>query len=309
MPTISGTVYDDTGAPAAGRKVRAYQRDTGALLGEVSTGTGSVIPGDPDFDKVSLLLHFDGANGSTVFTDKSASPKTFTAAGTAQISTAQSVFGGASIRLDGSAGHIYSSNIAGARLTSGDFVIECRFRPDAVTGTQCLISQRTTTPAAKGWGIFLNASGQVFMQGNTGTPSFVITPTGTYVANAWHSLTVEKFGSTTKIYVGGVEKGSASFGWDVDTTSVFSIGYERQLSQYPFAGYIDELRITDGVARYKGAFTPAAAPFYDVAEIAATPAGSYTIDTGGFTGEVQRVVLDDVAGTVYNDLIDRVIVS
>ena len=36
------------------------------------------------------------------------------------------------------------------------------------------------------------------------------------------------------------------------------------------------------------------------------PEGEYLIDCGGYTGEVQRIVLDDAAGTLYNDIIDRV---
>ena len=46
------------------------------------------VPVDPVFNNVSLLLHGNGTNGSTTITDSSPSPKTVTAAGNAQISTA-----------------------------------------------------------------------------------------------------------------------------------------------------------------------------------------------------------------------------
>ena len=58
-------------------------------------------PPDPDFANVSLLLHGDGTNGSTTIVDSSSSSKTVTAVGDAQISTAQSKFGGSSIYFDG----------------------------------------------------------------------------------------------------------------------------------------------------------------------------------------------------------------
>jgi hypothetical protein len=45
---------------------------------------------------VSFLLHMDGTNGSTTFTDSGPNGLTVGAYGNAQISTAQSVFGGAS---------------------------------------------------------------------------------------------------------------------------------------------------------------------------------------------------------------------
>lgn len=41
MPVISGTVFDDTGNPVAGRIVRAYRRDTGELLVETLTSDGT----------------------------------------------------------------------------------------------------------------------------------------------------------------------------------------------------------------------------------------------------------------------------
>ena len=64
--------------------------------------TGSQpVPVDPLFNNVSLLLHGDGTNGFTTITDSSPTPKTVTAVGNAQISTAQSKFGGAVLRLMG----------------------------------------------------------------------------------------------------------------------------------------------------------------------------------------------------------------
>jgi hypothetical protein len=63
-------------------------------------------PTDPYFSNVSLLLHGDGANGSTTIVDSSPSPKTVTAVGNAQISTAQSKFGGSSLAFDGSGDYL-----------------------------------------------------------------------------------------------------------------------------------------------------------------------------------------------------------
>ena len=55
---------------------------------------------------VKVLLHFNGSNESQVFTDSSPSPHTFSAVGNAQISTAQSKFGGSSYLGDGNGDYI-----------------------------------------------------------------------------------------------------------------------------------------------------------------------------------------------------------
>jgi len=70
-----------------------------------------------DFSNVTLLLNFDGANASTVFTDSSGYARTVTPYNTAAISTAQSKFGGSSALFD-SHGYLLPSHTAGDECTS-----------------------------------------------------------------------------------------------------------------------------------------------------------------------------------------------
>jgi hypothetical protein len=85
------------------------------------------VPVDPVFNNVSLLLHGNGTNGSTTITDNSPSPKTVTAVGNAQISTAQSKFGGASIAFDGSGDYLTVLNSSQFNFGVDDFTIEAWF--------------------------------------------------------------------------------------------------------------------------------------------------------------------------------------
>ena len=79
---------------------------------------------DPNIASVSLLLSGNGINGSTSIIDSSPSPKTVTAFGNAQISTAQSKFGGASIAFDGVSDYLTVASSAGLTFGTGDFTIE-----------------------------------------------------------------------------------------------------------------------------------------------------------------------------------------
>ena len=77
------------------------------------------MAGDSSYASVSLLLHGDGADGSTTFTDNSPTPKTMTVVGNAKISTAQSKFGGAAMYFAASTDHVYAGSSTGFELGFG----------------------------------------------------------------------------------------------------------------------------------------------------------------------------------------------
>ena len=73
----------------------AYRkRQQGFIMNPFRFG-GAPAPTDPDYANVSLLLHMDGTDGSTTFTDNSPIGHTVTAVSNAQINTARDKFGGA----------------------------------------------------------------------------------------------------------------------------------------------------------------------------------------------------------------------
>jgi hypothetical protein len=69
---------------------------TPALLGVVAYRRSS---GDPDFSSVSLLLHFEGANGSTTVTDSSSYADHKSCNANQSISISQSRFGASSLNI------------------------------------------------------------------------------------------------------------------------------------------------------------------------------------------------------------------
>lgn len=186
---------------------------------------------------LGLLCHFDGVDGSTPTIDYTPVSRTWNVSGDAAISTAQSVPGGASLRLNG--GHLWLPNQEDMRLL-GDFTIFMQFRADSLH-TGALIVQRTTT---SGWGVFISAAGEIFLQGTLGSPTFLISPAGVYAAGAWTRLRIARQSGTLRIWVGTTlvaTGGSEIVSWEADTTSPLSVGYQRPGSQYQLDGYIDEL--------------------------------------------------------------------
>ena len=88
-----------------------------------------------------LLMHMDGTNGGTTFTDSSTTPHTVTANGGANTSTAQFKFGTASCHMDGTGDYLTIPDSPDWNL-DGDYTIEMWIRPAAVNaGTRFIIHQ------------------------------------------------------------------------------------------------------------------------------------------------------------------------
>lgn len=225
---------------------------------EIEDGGGVV--GDSSFANVSLLLHMNGANGSTSFADSSQTPKTVTAFGNAQISTAQSKFGAASGLFDGSGDYLSSPHSADFSIQNTNFTIECWVRRSASGVLHYLLSKRPSSATLNGWEWRINATNalQFF---HTGGSSLI--SSGTVPSGQWVHLATVRNGATVTHYIDGVASGSATFTNGTENTAdTLKVGVDSTLAG-GFNGYIDDLRITKGVARYTANFTPPAAEFWD----------------------------------------------
>jgi len=294
MAYIAGTVLDDTGAAVGGRTVRAYRRDTGALLGS-TTSASSAVTMDSSFSSVALLLHGNDSNGSTTIVDSSASARTVTANG-ATISTAQSKFGGASMYFNGSSHTATIPYSTDFDAGSGDITIEAWVRKDS-TADRCIVSARSG--ANINYHLFAGSVVALDTIPSGGISSIV--GTTSFSTNTWHHVAATKSGNTWRIFLDGNLEGSATVSGTYTATSA-PLVVGASSSNYFFDGYIDDLRITKGVARYTASFTPPTAAFPDTPIDLAT--GDYYIQTA-YTGEVNVVCLDDSGGTTHNDRILR----
>jgi hypothetical protein len=76
-------------------------------------------------------------------------------------------------------------------------------------------------------------------------------------ADTWHHVAFARQGSTGRLFLNGTLEGSTtSFSTNLNARAV--IGSEESLG-YPFKGYMSDVRITKGLARYTSNFTPPAA--------------------------------------------------
>ena len=220
---------------------------------------------------VSLLLHGDGTNGSTTIIDSSPSPKTVTAVGNAQISTAQSKFGGASIAFDGAGDYLTVPDGAAFEYGSGNFTAEAWVYPGASPNQPIIMGQWDGVGGGTGlsWIIALSNDSSRnlrFLVSTDGSGAVTDSVSSSPLTlNAWNHVALVRSGDVFTAYLNGtsavsytISAGASLF----NATNVITIGASSTATQ-PFNGYIDDLRITKGVARYTANFTPPTAAFPD----------------------------------------------
>jgi hypothetical protein len=220
-----------------------------------------VGPTDPDFANVSLLLHGDGTNGSTTILDNSPSPKTVTAYGNAQISTAQSKFGGASIAFDGSGDYLTVPSSADFNFGLDDYTKELWVRFNNVGTSQTIAARYQVWPSAVHFYLARTSTSKINYRAGNGTP-INLSSVSSVVANVWYHVAITCSSGTTRLFLDGQLEASTSATASLTSTQPMGIGYELRGSEF-LNGYIDEFRITKGVARYQSAFPPPTAPFPD----------------------------------------------
>ena len=219
---------------------------------------------DPHFSKVALLLHCDGADGSTLFTDSSRAPKAVTANGNAKISTAQSKFGGASLKSTSTSCLVSVPDSQDFDFGNGDFTIEFWLNPTSVTEWATYIDKRTSGAMYSPFVIQRNSTDQIirFLASYTGDVWGVSISVAHPPLNVFTHIAFVRHAGVFKAFIGGVLSGSIDGGVNslLKNTATLNIAADGA-NLYGFIGHLDDLRITKGVARYTADFTPPTEPF------------------------------------------------
>jgi len=218
-------------------------------------------PKDPYYPSVALLLPMNGGNGSTTFTDYSPSPVAVTPSGPVSISSAQSRFGGSSGYFNGSAARLTIADSPALNFGSGDFTIEFHFNSSGSTYYALMLSNLSNSYG--GIRIDVTANRIWWLMSENGTwAAYTYTDSGGAITNnRWYHFALVRSGNTIYSFLDGTQTYSPK----TFTGSVYS-SPNHYLGSIPiqaefYKGYLAELRLTKGVARYVSNFTPPASPF------------------------------------------------
>jgi len=224
-----------------------------ALTGTAAGVTKTSGPPDASFSSTVLLLGFEGADASTTVTDQSSKLRgNATPLGNAQIDTAQFKFGSSSALFDGASDGFTFANHSDFDFGSGTFTVECWIMPATIAaGTRMIVGKWGNVAPNLGWTLFQNGSGLGWNVSTTGTNVLSDITGGTLTASTWAAICLDYDGSKYRLYKDGSMVGSFTTARTIFSPSKpLAIGENSDNLGLYFNGWIDELRITKGVARY-----------------------------------------------------------
>jgi hypothetical protein len=216
-----------------------------------SAGTSSSVTTDSN---TVLLMHMDGTDNGTTFADQTG--KTITRNGDTKTVTATKKFGTASAYFDGSGDYLLIPT--SSDLTwNGDFTVDLWVNFSNLSNPMVLFADANDCTG------FL----RLMYNGNwdiAETSTSQSTPDATITTNTWYHMAIVRTAGNIKLFKNGTQ---INTNWNRTTTYQPDSGGIRIGSQWGTGGlymngYIDEFRISKGIARWTSNFSVASTPYY-----------------------------------------------
>lgn len=226
------------------------------------TQTTITVPSGPlpILPNTSLLLNF--TNGGVI--DSTGKNVIETVGNAGVVTTTIKKYGSGSIYMAAAAAntdYLVTPASRNVQLGSGDFTIEFWMRPDSVTTSWANSSLATildldpSVGTGTDWWFIHQANNTVQFGSNAAT---ILTSSASLVAATWQHVALVRSGSGSNnltFYINGTASGSATYTSTIGGNRRLFIGTQVGSTRW-YKGYIDDLRITPGVARYTVNFTP-----------------------------------------------------
>jgi len=248
---------------------QAYVIEVGDLYARFYKDGGQVLTVDTD---TMLLLHCNGTEASTAFTDDGTTEHTVTANGNARIRTNAPKFGTGALWVSGSNDYLSIPDHADWDILSEtNFTIDLWVKFTSLTGARYIMTQWES--GTDFWALrWVTGTGLQFVLHTGGSETIACTDSDVPTANEWMHIAVCKVGNEYGLYVNGEQKAHTS---DADTDTFageIRIGIDGNDAS-DFSGYMDEIRIYHG-----NPFT--AAPVVGLTDTIIVPTSPYPYGDG-----------------------------
>jgi hypothetical protein len=257
------TNFTDNGAkvgssgPSGGNNCAGFISDVRLVKGTAVYSPSSstlTVPTAPltAITNTSLLTNFTNAG---IF--DSAMMNNLETVGNAQVSTSVVKYGTGSMAFDGSGDWLAGPPTPQTDLGSGDFTIEAwLYRTASGAASDSGMVSRGAPSTLNGF-VFAYTSANV-LTFNFNYSGAIVTGVTVIPANTWTHVAVSRNGNTFRLFVNGVVDATATStnSQTTNASDVFYVGRAGYDSGRIVTGYLDDVRLTKGAARYIGNFTP-----------------------------------------------------
>jgi hypothetical protein len=236
--------------------IRGYLSSTRILKGTALYTANFTPPTAPLTAITNTSLLLNGTNAGIV--DNAIKSDSITV-GATQVNTSVVKYGTGSISFNGTTSVLNFPNNPYYALGTANFTIEAWVYPNSVTALQSLIDTRSTATATTGILISITAAGFISITVNN---AILFTSSTGITISAWTHVAVVKSGTTITLYLNGTKPLTGSGTSSTSLTDQFlRLGASAGTAANFYNGYLDEVRITNGIARYTADFTAPTAPF------------------------------------------------
>jgi len=210
-----------------------------------------------DDSNTKALLHMDGADASTTFTDESG--KTWTPAGSAQIDQGFQKFGTGSGMFNGSSDYLTTPDSTDFDLGEV-WTIDFWVRFNSRTGNQCFLHQYEG--GLRFYTFRIDATNNnLRMRFYYGAEygQWVTSTNPTINTNTWYHIAYVRNGASRYIFLDGVSQALTTVNAHVGNITLAgqaNLARNQDLGGEYINGWIDEFRLSKGIARWTANFTP-----------------------------------------------------
>jgi len=259
----------------------------------------------------AFLAHFDGTDGATSTGDASGGDESgnnhiVSYHADAKIDQAQYKFSNSSMYFDGTGDYLSIPDSTNWDFGSGDFTVDLWIRWDSSVNQSAIIGQYPDTNRA--W-MILYVTGDSTLRfyystdgSNSNNTSWNWSPS----ANTWYHLAVVRSGNNCYAFVDGSQIGSTSDVTGItinDSTDDLYVGKKNQvLEESYFNGWLDEIRISKGIARWTSNFTPSS---HEYASGTGTPY-NMTLISDSFSAETEP---DNTRIIIFEEDVDSITIN
>ncbi len=217
------------------------------------------------------LLNCNGTDASTNFVDSALSgnaPHTVTANGDAQLDTAVKKYGSASGLFDGAGDYLSVPDSVDWTFGTGDFTLENWVRMSSIGSgdDSYFISAGNRTGSNTLYRLFAINFGGVDLRldfrsdvGGT-TDAVLLQDAATMVIDTWYHVAVARSGNTWRLFKDGTQVDSTTNAGSMPDPAVglhmAAASLSPATTAFQLTGWLDDIRVSKGVARYTSNFTP-----------------------------------------------------